>query len=172
MKGLVILAALVAALLLQTTVAGMSLEAGTLVNFVLIAVIYVALAMGPMSGLLAGAGGGLVQDAVAGGIVGIGGISKTLVGFFIGVFGAQFIVSQTLPRLVIFVAGTVVHELCFQSMYALIEGRPIQFAWTTMMTQAGMNALVGILAFQVVESAPGLRQRREARRNTFASRRF
>jgi rod shape-determining protein MreD len=171
-KGIVVLAALVVALLLQTTVAGMSLEAGTLVNFVLVAVIYVALALGPLTGLLAGAGGGLVQDAVAGGIVGIGGISKTLVGFFVGVFGAQFIVSQPLPRLVMFVAGTIVHELCFQSLYALIEGRPLQFAWSTMMTQAAINGVIGIAAFQVVESAPGLKQRREARRNTFASRRF
>ena len=172
MKGILVLAALVVALLLQTTVAGMSLQAGTLVNFVLVAVIYVALALGPLSGLLAGAGGGLVQDAVAGGIVGIGGISKTLVGFFVGVFGAQFIVSQPLPRLVMFVAGTVVHELCFQSLYALIDGRPVQFAWSTTMTQAAINGVIGIAAFQVVESAPGFRQRREARRNTFASRRF
>jgi hypothetical protein len=68
--------------------------------------------------------------------------------------------------------GTVLHELCFQSMYALIEGRPVQFAWSTMVTQAAVNALIGVAAFQIVESAPGLKQRREARRNTFASRRF
>ena len=172
MKGVAVLAALVVALLFQTTVAGMSLHGGTLVNFVLVAVIYVALSLGPLAGLLAGAGGGLVQDAVAGSIVGIGGISKTLVGFFVGLFGAQFIVSQPLPRLVMFVSGTVVHELCFQSMYALLEGRAVHFAWSTMLMQAGINGIVGILAFQVVEGAPGLKQRREARRNTFAGRRF
>lgn len=172
MRGVAVLAALVAALLFQTTLAGMSLHGGSLVNFVLIAVIYVALALGPLAGVLAGAGGGLVQDAVAGGIVGIGGISKTLVGFFVGVLGAQFIVSQPLPRLVMFVGGTLLHELCFQSMYALVEGRAVQFAWATMLTQATINGLIGILAFRVVESVPGLKQRREARRNTFAGRRF
>jgi rod shape-determining protein MreD len=171
-KTAAVLAALVAALLFQTTLAGISLEKGTLVNFVLVAVIYVALALGPLAGLLAGAGGGLVQDAVAGGIVGIGGISKTIVGFFVGLFGAQFIVSRPLPRLVMFVGGTVVHELCFQSMYALVEGRALQFVWTAMLTQAMINGLVGIVAFQAVESAPGLKQRREARRNTFAGRRY
>jgi len=77
-----------------------------------------------------------------------------------------------LPRLVMFVAGTVVHEFCFQAMHALVEGRAVGLAWTTTMTQAGINGLVGILAFQVVEGAPGLKQRREARRNTFAGRRF
>ena len=172
MKLAVVFAALVAALLFQTTVAGMTLHGGTLVNFVLIAVVCIALSLGALTGLLAGAAGGLVQDAVAGGVVGIGGLAKTLVGFLVGVFGAQFIVSQPLPRLVMFIGGTVLHELCFQSLYALVELRPVQFAWGTMLTQAAINGVIGVLALQIVESAPGLKQRREARRATFARRRF
>ncbi len=113
-----------------------------------------------------------MQDAVAGGIVGIGGLSKTMVGFLVGVLGAQFIVSQPLPRFVMFAGGTLLHELCFQSLYALVELRSVQFAWRTMLTQAAINAIIGILALQIVESAPGLKQRREARRATFARRRF
>jgi len=171
-KAVAVFAALVVALLFQTTLAGMSLEGGTLVNFVLVAVVYVALAFGALTGLLAGTAGGLVQDAVSGGIVGIGGIAKTLVGFLVGVFGAQFIVSQPAPRFVMFVGGTVLHELCFQSLYALVDGRGIHFAWTAMFTQAAINGLIGILAFQLVEGVPGLMQRREARRATFGRRRF
>lgn len=172
MKLAVVFAALIAALLFQTTVAGMSLHGGTLVNFVLVAVICIALSLGALTGLLAGAAGGLVQDAVAGGVVGIGGLSKTLVGFLAGVFGAQFIVSQPLPRFVMFVGGTMLHELCFQSLYALVELRSVQFAWRTMLTQAAINGIIGVLALQIVESAPGLKQRREARRASFARRRF
>ena len=172
MKLAVVFAALVAALLFQTTVAGMTLHGGTLVNFVLIAVVCIALSLGALTGLLAGAAGGLVQDAVAGGVVGIGGLSKTLVGFLVGVFGAQFIVSQPLPRLVMFIGGTVLHELCFQSLYVLVELRSVQFAWGTMLTQAAINGIIGVLALQILESAPGLKQRREARRASFARRRF
>ena len=87
---------------------------GTRVNLVLVAVVYVALAFGAVTGLLAGTAGGLAQDALAGGIVGIGGLSKTLVGFVVGVLGAQFIVSQPVPRFVMFVGATFVHELCFR----------------------------------------------------------
>lgn len=172
MKVLTVFGALIAALLFQTTVAGISLQGGTLVNFVLVAVICLALSLGALTGLLAGAAGGLVQDAIAGGIVGVGGIAKTVVGFVVGVLGAQFIVSQPLPRFVMFVGGTVLHELCFQSLYALVETRAVQFAWRTMLTQAAINGVIGILALQIVESAPGLKQKREARRASFARRRF
>jgi hypothetical protein len=41
-----------------------------------------------------------------------------------------------------------------------------------MLTQAAINGVIGILALQIVESAPGLKQRREARRASFARRRF
>ncbi len=112
MKAAGVLLALAGALALQTTLAGLTIGGGTAVNLVLVAVVYAALAFGPVPGLLAGSAGGLVQDALAGGIIGIGGLSKTIVGFVVGVLGAQFIVSQTLPRLVMFVGATVVHELC------------------------------------------------------------
>jgi len=171
-KVIAVVAALVLALLFQTTLAGISFRGGTLVNFVLIAVVYVALSFGAVTGLLAGAAGGLVQDAIAGGVVGIGGLSKTIVGFFVGVVGAHFIVSQPATRFVMFVGGTVVHELCFQSLYNLLEGRAPHFAWGTLFTQAAVNGLIGILAFQIVEGAPGLMQRRETRRATFGRRRF
>ena len=116
--------------------------------------------------------GGIVQDAVASGIVGIGGISKTIVGFVVGIFGAQFIVSQPLPRLVIFVGGTFVHELCFQSLYALAEARAIRFHYRDVLTQAIVNGIVGIAVFYVIESAPGFKARREARRSSFSRRQF
>ena len=172
MKTAVVLAALSVALVLQTTIAGMSMTGGSLVNLVLVAVVYVALAFGPVTGLLAGTAGGLVQDALAGGVVGIGGLSKTLTGFLVGVLGAQFIVSQPLPRFVMFVGATLLHELCYQGLYALVEARPFTLQYSTLLTQAVVNAVVGIIAFQVVEGAPGLMQRRHARRATISRRRY
>ena len=172
MKGIIVLGVLVVALLLQTTVAGLSLEAGALVNFVLIAVVYVALSMGALTGLLTGAAGGLAQDAIAGSIIGIGGLSKTLVGFFVGVLGAQFIVSQPIPRFVMFVGATFVHELCFQGLHSMIEAQAFQFDYRSVLTQAVINAVLGVVAFQLVEGAPGVMQRREARRSTFGRRKF
>ena len=172
MKVMAVLASLVVALLLQTTIAGMSLQGGALVNFVLIAVVYLALSMGALTGLLAGAVGGLAQDAIAGSIVGIGGLSKTLVGFLVGVLGAQFIVSQPVPRFVMFVGATFLHELCFQGLYAVLEGQGFQLGSRTVLAQSAINGLLGIAAFQIVEGAPGMMQRRDARRSGFGRRRF
>jgi rod shape-determining protein MreD len=164
--------ALAGALALQTTLAGLTIHGATAVNLVLVAVIYLALAFGPVAGLLAGTGGGLVQDALAGGIVGIGGFSKTLVGFVVGVLGAQFIVAQSFPRLVMFVSGTVIHELCYQALYALVEARAFRIHWSQTLIQAGLNGIVGILAFTIVEAGPGLLQRRRARGATLSRRHY
>lgn len=172
MKAAGVLLALAVALVLQTTLAGMSLAGGTLVNLVLVAVVYIALAFGAVTGMLAGAAGGLVQDALSGGVVGIGSLPKTITGFFVGVLGAQFIVSQPLPRFVMFVGATLVHEVCYQALSALVEFRPFGLQYSTLLTQAVVNGVIGILAFQLVEGAPGLMQRRDARRSSLSRRQY
>jgi len=171
-KTLGALVGLAVALLIQTTLSGMSFQAGTRVNFVLVAVIFIALLFGSLPGLLTGMAGGLAQDAVAGGIVGIGGIAKTVAGFLVGVLGAQFIVSQPLPRFVMFAGATVLHEFCFQALYALAESHGVRFHQREVLTQAAVNGLVGITAFYLVERVPGAMQRRDTRRSSFTRRRF
>ena len=172
MKTAVVIAALAASLLLQSTIAGMSFAAGSRVNLVLVAVIYVALAYGAVSGLLAGCAAGLVQDAIAGGIVGIGGLSKTIIGFFVGVLGAQFIVTTPVPRFLMFVGASLVHELCFQALYALVESRGIRFQLSGAMIQALVNGAVGIAAFLLVERGPEMVQRGNLRRSSSVRRRY
>jgi len=171
-KAILVIAGLIVALMLQTTLGGLSLLAGTRVNFVLIAVVFISLTLGPVPGLLAGMVGGIAQDAVGGGIIGVGGISKTVIGFMAGVFGAQFIVSQPVPRFIMFVAATVVHELCFQALYAVAEAYGFRFHYREVLTQAAVNGVVGIAAFWLVEKGPGMMQRRDARRTSFDRRRF
>jgi rod shape-determining protein MreD len=172
MRGAGVVLALAGALALQTTLAGVTIAGGAAVNLVLVAVVYVALAFGPVPGLLAGSASGIVQDALAGGIIGIGGLSKTIVGFVVGVLGAQFIVSQMLPRIVMFFGATIVHELCVQTLYALVESRWFAVRWWPLVMQASVNAAIGVIAFAIVERAPGVLQRREDRRNTIARRRY
>jgi rod shape-determining protein MreD len=164
-RTVAVLAALGLALMLQTTLAGVSMAAGARVNLVLVAVVYVALAFGALTGLLAGTVGGLIQDAVAGGIIGIGSLAKTVVGFFVGVLGAQFIVSTPVPRFLMFVGASFVHELLFQGLYALVESRPFRMQYSTTLVQAFVNGAVGIAAFLLVERGPEMFQRGNWRRS-------
>lgn len=172
MKTAVVIVAIVAALALQTTLAGLLTGGAVAVNLVLVAVVYLALSYGAVTGLLTGALGGIAQDALAGGIVGLGGMSKTLVGFLVGVLGAQFNLSTTVPRMVMFVAATFVHQLVFEGLHALIGGRHFSPHWTPTLVQALANALIGVLAFTLVENGPGAMQRRRMHRATLSKRRF
>jgi rod shape-determining protein MreD len=172
MKAVGVIVALFVALALQSTLAGLRIGGLTAVNLVLVVVVYVGLAFGPATGLIVGSLGGLVQDALAGGIIGIGGFAKTLVGFMVGVLGAQFIVSQPIPRFVMFIAATVLHEACFQLLYAVVEARAFRLPYSATFTQALINAVVGVVAFQVVEQGPQMLQRRRARGGRFGRGRY
>ena len=172
MKTAAVVLAIGGALVLQMTLSGLMVGGTIAVNLVLVAIVYLALAYGAISGMLAGMVGGLAQDALAGGIVGIGGMTKTIVGFVVGVLGAQFNLSSTVPRLVIFVAATFVHEVMFEALHAMIGGRHFGLQYSATLVQALVNGLVGVTAFVIVERGPEAMQRRRMSRGTFGKKRF
>jgi rod shape-determining protein MreD len=163
-KAVAVLVAIALSLALQTTLSRFLIGGSAAVDLVLVAVIGVALTIGPVGGMLAGSAAGLIQDALSSGVVGIGGLAKTIVGFLAGAFGQQFIVTAALPRLVIFMAGTVLHGGVFMGLYYLLGLRAFPSPWKPLLAQALGNALVGIVAFGVIESLPGMVERRRARR--------
>ena len=171
MKTIVIVGVLSASVALQSSLLGLRAGGNLAVNLVLVAVVFLALVYGPVTGMLAGTVGGLAQDTIAGGIIGIGGLSKTLVGFLVGVLGAQFNLSSTVPRLVMFAAATFVHELMFHGLQAIV-GRPFALKWSAMLVQSLVNALIGVTMFLLAEQGPGALQRRRMRRASLAKRRF
>jgi rod shape-determining protein MreD len=160
-----VILAVVAALAVQTTLARFIFRGAIAVDLVLVAVVYVALTSGPGTGLLAGTFAGLVQDALSSRLIGIGGLAKTIVGFLAGVIGTQFIVSQPLPRFVVFFGASILHAIVFMGLYVLLELRHFDAPYTAVAGQAAANAVVGVLAFQVVELLPGAVERRRAAKN-------
>ena len=105
------------ALSLQTTLARFVIRGTVAVDLVLVVVVYTALTSGSVTGLLTGTFAGLVQDALSSGVIGIGGLAKTVVGFLAGIIGTQFIVAQPLPRMVVFFAATILHAVLFIGLY-------------------------------------------------------
>ena len=163
LAGVVLLAAL--ALLLQTMLARYVFRGVVPLDLVLVVVVYVALTSGPVTGLLAGTLAGLVQDGLASGVIGIGGLAKTLVGFLAGIIGTQFIVSQPLPRFVVFFSATVLHAAVFIGLYVLLDLRHFDTPYAAVAGQAVGNAAVGVVAFQLVELFPGALERRRAQKS-------
>lgn len=169
MKTIGIVLVVAAGLVLQTSLTRFTVGGGWALDLVLVAVCFCALMWGPAAGLFAGTLGGLAQDALSGGVLGVGGLSKTLVGFLAGAVGQQFIVAQFVPRLLVFVAGTFVHQLVFWGLYALIDQRATVVPWGSVTMQAFINAAIGLLVFQIIELAPGFASRRRARRSRLSS---
>jgi len=158
-----VILAVVAALALQTTLARFVVRGTVAIDLVLVVVVYVALTSGPATGLLSGAIAGLAQDALSTGpILGIAGLAKTIVGFLAGVIGTQFIVSQPLPRFVVFFGATIVHAVVFMGLYTVLDRIHFGNPTAGVVAQATANALVGVVAFQVVELLPGAVERRRA----------
>jgi rod shape-determining protein MreD len=161
-KAAGVILAIALALALQTTLARFVMRGAGAVDLVLVVVVYVALTSGPATGLLAGTFAGLVQDALSSSVIGIGGLAKTIVGFLAGIIGTQFIVAQPLPRFVVFFGATVLHAVVFMGLYVLLDLRHFGTPYAAVAGQATGNAVVGVVAFQLVELLPGAVERRRA----------
>ena len=162
MKIAAALAAIVVALALQTTVAGLVIRGTAAIDLVLIVVVHIALSSGPATGLLAGSVAGLAQDALSSGIVGIGGLAKTIVGFLAGIVGTQFIVTTPLPRFLVFFLATVLHAVVFMGLYVLLELRQFPSPYAAVLGQSLGNGFVGVVSVQLIDWLPEFVARRRA----------
>jgi len=166
-KAAGVVLAIVAALAVQTTLARFS---GVAVDLVLVVAVFAGLSYGPVAGLFTGTVGGLAQDALSAGVLGLAGLSKTVAGFGAGVVGSQFIVAHPLPRFAVFVGATLAHEACFEGLNAILEARGYAMGLPRAIGQAVLNGFVGVLAFHLVDSLPGVVERRRSERTRLARR--
>lgn len=170
MRALVTLGVLAFAVVAQSTLGGLEWRGTPAVDLVLVAVVYLALTGGPVAGLFAGTLGGLVQDALSTGILGMGGLAKTVVGFLAGRLGTQFIVTATLPRFITFAAATAAHAVLFMGAYSLLGLRSFPDPLTAVAIQAAGNGVAGVVAFTAGEWLPRAIDRRRATRGMRVSR--
>ena len=171
-----IFAFIVVSLALQTTLARFLTPGANLIDLVFVAVVCIALAAGPGAGLVAGAIAGLTQDALSAtgasviamgagvatsrSIIGIGGLAKTVIGFVTGIIGTQFIVARPIPRALVFFTATLGHAIIFLGLYSVVDPGYGGTPYGTVLSQAGVNALTGVVIFQIGESLPGFMDRR------------
>lgn len=128
-------------------------------------VIYIALMSLRVSfqrSILLGAAGGLIQDALSGGIVGLHAFAKTCVAALIGGFGGLLVVRGPLPEALLVAAAATVEGLVVVAWQVMLERPvslgPLDIVWRT--------ALTSVAAFAVLTSAHrrGQRSRRRGYR--------
>ena len=154
------------ALALQTTLASMVAGAGAPVDLVLVVVVAVAVASGPIAGLWAGTVGGLLQDALSGGVIGVGGLAKTLVGYVVGLFGSRFMIARSWHHVLVFFFASLVHAGCFVGVYSLLSDGGTITSYGAVLTQATANAAIGVTLAVGLQVGPAALARRRLRRRS------
>jgi rod shape-determining protein MreD len=161
------------AVALQVALARYTVADRWVFDLVLVGVVFCALHWGPVAGMLGGTLGGLLQDLLAGTIVGVSALAKTIVGFGAGVVGAQFVVARPRARMMIVAVVSVVHRLLMLGLTGLIDQQVPAVAWGAILGETGLNAVVGLIAFQATEALPAALERgRMSRRSTLSRRQW
>ena len=160
MKTAGIILAIILALALQTTIARFVVSGTVAVDLVLVVVVYVALSSGSMAGMLSGTVAGLIQDSMSTGVIGIGGLAKTIVGFVTGIIGTQLNIAEPVARFVVFFSATVVHQAITIGLGSVLGLRPFGAPYAAVAGLALGNAVVGVAAFQLSDMLPCAVERR------------
>jgi len=164
-----VILAVIVALALQTTL--VRTGGGFVpIDLGLAVVVYTALSLGPLAGLFTGSLAGLGQDALSGGILGVGGLSGALIGYGAGHLGSLVIVTSFVPRLLIFFVAVVIHSVLLFLVYSLISPRVAFPDHRALLTNAAVVAVVGAVAFRVIEGWPEYARRRQLRRRALGRR--
>lgn len=159
------------AVVLQVTLARYTVGGRVVFDLVLVGVVYAALQWGPVAGMLAGTIGGLLQDTLAGEIVGVGGLAKTLVGCVAGVVGTQFVLARPHARALIVMVASLGHRLILLALSGVIDQHWPGVAWGAMLAEVGINGVAAFLAFYMTGTLPGVMTRQRMNRRSGLSRR-
>lgn len=155
--------ALAAALAVQTTLVEIVAGTGAPLDLVLMVVMVVAILNGPRAGLWTGTVGGLLQDALSGGVIGMGGLAKTVVGYLGGQVAAQFMVTRLWQKAMVFVGGSLLHAALFVGGYRLLFEDRVVVTQRDLLMQAAANTVVGLVVAAGLQTIPDEAERQRLR---------
>ena len=164
-KALVLVAAVGLALLLQTTVVSFIFGQTADIDLILVVVVYIALKIGPVPGLLVGSFAGLSLDLLASSVFGVNGLAKSLVGVIVAGIGQRFMMAGTLFRASMFMTATAINILIIVVLGVLfgIQAFPVSFG--AVLSQMIINTVVGVMAVMISEGVVKFFQQRRFSRS-------
>ncbi|MEK6304293.1 MAG: rod shape-determining protein MreD [Acidobacteriota bacterium] len=91
------------------------------VDLPLIVTVYVALQRAPFLGMVTGCVAGIGSDSLVGGIIGVGGFSRTLIGYIVAMVSIKLSVENPLTRLAVVGVASVVNTVLFVGLHQMLR---------------------------------------------------
>jgi rod shape-determining protein MreD len=140
--------ALFAAFLLQSALTHVVPHQARMVDLFVLVLVYCGLVGGETHAMLAGAAGGWVQDVqFGGGVVGLSGLTKVMVGFGVGLAGSRFQLTEPMARVLVLFVATLVDALIFERLASAFDVRLQALSLAGLFTRAVLNAALGGVLF-------------------------
>ena len=152
--------ALLVAFLFQSALTHIVPRQARMVDLFVLVLVYCGLVGGETHAMLAGAAGGWVQDVqFGGGVVGLSGLTKVLVGFGVGLSGTRFHLTEPGARVLVLFAATRVDALVFERLASAFDVRIETLSLGGLLTRATLNAALGGVVFFYVDRYLARRKR-------------
>jgi rod shape-determining protein MreD len=127
------------------------------IDLALLVTVYFSLQREPVLGMVVGLGAGLGGDIIAGGILGVGGFSKTLIGYIISMASVKLSIENPLARLAAVALASIANTALFIGLYQMLEQNqipdrisPLTGSWAQLLRTGGYKALADTLAAVII----------------------
>lgn len=112
------------------------------IDLALLVTVYFGLQRAPVLGMLTGMIAGLGGDAVTGGVVGVGGFTKTLIGYLVGFASVRLSLENPLARLAVVAVASAANTVLFVGLYQMLEqSLPHMSTWAEFGATIGWKVL-------------------------------
>lgn len=112
------------------------------IDLPLLVTVYFGLQRAPVLGMVTGMIAGLGGDAVGGGIPGVGGFSKTLIGYLVGAASVRLSLENPLARLSVVAVASAGNTVLFVGLYQMLEQTlPFVSTWAEFGATIGWKVL-------------------------------
>ncbi|HMG34770.1 MAG TPA: rod shape-determining protein MreD [Blastocatellia bacterium] len=141
-----IVATIVLAILLQALLSNLDFFRGY-ADLPLIVTVYYGLQRSPMLAMFCGLALGLGGDSISGGVLGVGGFAKTLIGYMVASVSVRFSLENPLARLATVAIASAANTLLFVALYQMLD-QPLSHAdsWQELGRTTGWKVVADTVA--------------------------
>jgi hypothetical protein len=143
---------IVLALILQAGLSRFLPDQAPLIDPFLLITIFVSLTRGENNGMLVGVAAAWAEEIQFGGpVLGLLGLTRVVLAFFIGQAGRRFLISQAPAQFALIFTATIADAWMVGRLADLFEVPLITVSLPTLAMRAVVNAVLGAAAFRLIE---------------------